>query len=111
MISLTRSFAATPYRPYQHETSSSLVRKYMVYKFFTPEGVIKHSESIIQSLYTFLGKTLTDSLVMGTWGKVFVGGKDEHEMEQEISLLNKSGVFPIIECPMDMIEGSNSSDV
>ena len=111
MISLTRSFATYQFRPYQHESSSSLIRKYMVYKFFTPEGVIRNSEKIIHSLYTILGKTITDSIVMGTWGKVFVGGKDEHEIEQEIAVINKSGIFPIIECPMEMIEGSKPSEV
>jgi hypothetical protein len=48
---------------------------------------------------------------MGTWGKVFVGGRNEHEVELEIELLRKSGLNPIIECPMDLLEGKLYNDV
>lgn len=54
---ISRGFS-TQLRPYMHEPTSDLFKKYMVYKFFTPEGLIKNSERLLNTMYTFIGTLL-----------------------------------------------------
>jgi hypothetical protein len=54
---ISRAFG-TQLRPYMHEPTSDLFKKYMVYKFFTPEGLIKNSERLLNTMYTFIGIAL-----------------------------------------------------
>ena len=48
---------------------------------------------------------------MSTWGKVFCGGRNEQELEDQLTILRKSGQYPIVECPMDLVDHNYNPEV
>lgn len=102
------NFDAKHCRPHKNKTVPELLQSLIVFQVIQIQPLVQHGETIVNTMRTVFGDTITDSLIRNTFFPQFCGGENHDQIVNKISELKGLGINSILDYAAED-EGSGAS--